>query len=129
MPFKTFWYTKNQVVFTEIVGDFTFEEMVCLNEEYAETYFTGYNKQIHLIADLRGMSNYPKNLVQIRDITRQTALQRELGWIILIGTGNALLKFLSATVFQLLHVKCKIVQTIEDAEKTLKRINFADSIQ
>ena len=127
MPYKTFWYEENRVVFAEILEDFTVEEMVSLNQEYDTIYFMEGHKPIHLIADLRGMSNYPKNLIQIRDITRQTALQPGLGSIILIGTDNALVKFLSTTIFQLLHVNCKIVGSLEEAEKILDNINFADS--
>ena len=43
------------------------------------------------------------------------------------GTENTLLKLISETVFQLLHIKCEIVQTLDDAEETLKRITVVNS--
>lgn len=116
MPYKTFWYEQDKIVFTEVVGDFTAAEMVSMNQEYVEKYFTKNGRTIHLIADLRAMVNYPKNLAQIRDATKITASQQGLGWIILIGTDNPFIKFVATTVFQLVRVNCKIVPTLEEAE-------------
>lgn len=127
MPYKTFWYKENEIVFTEVVGEFTVAEMVSMNQEYVENYFTGDGRKTHLIADLRAMDNYPKNLAQIRDATKMTASQEGLGWIILIGTDNPFVKFMATTVFQLVRVNCKIVATLEDAEDLLERVRFADS--
>lgn len=127
MPYKTFWYKENEIVFTEVVGEFTVAEMVSMNQEYVENYFTGDGRKIHLIADLRAMDNYPKNLAQIRDATKMTASQEGMGWIILIGTDNPFVKFMATTVFQLVRVNCKIVATLEDADDLLERVRFADS--
>lgn len=127
MPYKNFWYEENEIVFTELIGDFSVDEMIAVNKEYAETYFSNSNRIVHLIVDLQGMSNYPKNLGLIRDVSKQTAQQEGLGWIILIGADNPFVKFLGSTVFQLLHVNCKIVGTLEEAENILKRIEFAES--
>jgi len=126
MPYKTFWYKENQVVFAEFIGEFSIQEMYDLNREL-DIYFKSDGNTIHLIADLRAMTNYPKNLAQVRDATRRTANQPGLGWVLLIGSENPFLKFLVTTVFQLVRVNCKIVGSLEDAEDILRRVQFADS--
>lgn len=115
------------MVFTELIGDFTVEEMIHVNKDYAENYFMDVDQTVHLIVDLQGMSNYPKSLGQIRDVSKQTASQPGLGWIILIGAGNPFVKFLGSTVFQLLHVDCKIVATLEEADQVLERVRSVES--
>ena len=130
MPYKTFWYEENKVIFTEVIGNFTFEELQNCNQEFLDNYFESNENNgqpIHLIVDLRSMTDFPKKLGSVRDASRKTANFSQLGWLILIGVDNPLLKFLSTTILQLVRINCKIVQTLEEAEITLERVRFAEA--
>lgn len=129
MAFKTFWYKEDKILFTEVIGELTESDMFAFNREYNEIYMTDPAKKVHLICDLRGMDNYPKNLMRVRDATQKTATNPSLGWIILVGTDNPFIKFLATTVFQLVKINCKIVLTIEEAEQILDRVGFVNSTQ
>lgn len=125
MPYKTFWYKQDAILFTEVMGELTEEDMFAFNREYNEVYITDSRKKVHLICDLRSMDNYPKNLKRIRDASQNTARNPGLGWIILIGSENPFIRFLASTVFQMVKINCKIVGTLEEAEKLVERLEVA----
>ena len=129
MPYKSFWYRENRIVFTEVIGDFSTNEMISLNRQFNEVYFApDQQNPIHLIADIRAMSTDFENLALIRDITKQVAMHPALGWVILVGYDDSYFQSISKTIFQLLGVNCKLVQTLDEAEKTLEQFNYVNII-
>ena len=125
MPYKTFWLKEDRIVFAELVGEFAGEEMITFNEHLRDSYLVKGKPPVHIICDISSLVAYPRNVKMIRNGSEISMKHPNVGWVIIVGHDNRMLRFLSSTVFQLLGINFKMASSLEEAEKVLERVEAA----
>lgn len=121
---KSYWLEENKIAYIEYIGDFDDEGVIELNRFVAENYLDKGDPPVHNIIDASQLGSFPKNLSALREGSSYSVKHPNAGWMILVGFGsNPLLKFLSSAVSQVLGVKFKQVDTLEDAKSILRRVD------
>ena len=119
MPTETEWYLEDRVFISRAVGDITMEELVSM-DRVLETYIKQGKAPVHWILDTRKIGKPYLNL----GLARKTfAILRsdEFGWaIVCVAQSNRLMSFLATTVGQILGVRYRLVQNLEEAEVFLQ---------
>ena len=125
---KSYWLQEKKLAYIELIGDFDEDGVMRFNKFWAENYLDKGNAPVHTIIDAAGLINYPKNLGMLREGTSLSVKHPNTGWVLLVGfTGNPVLKFLSSAVSQVLGVRFKQVESLEDAKNVLSRVD--DSLE
>lgn len=121
---KSYWLEENKIAFIEYIGDFDDRAVIELNQFVAENYLEKGNPPVHNIIDATQLGSFPKNLSALREGSSYSVHHPNTGWILLVGFGsNPILKFLSSAVGQVLGIKFKQVETLEDAKSILRRVD------
>lgn len=121
---KSNWIEDGKIAYIELIGDFDEEGVTKFNTFWAENYLSKGNPPVHTIIDASGLTNYPKNLGMLREGSSISVKHPHAGWVLMVGfSSNPVLKFLSSAVSQVLGVKFKQVESLDDAKDVLRRIN------
>lgn len=95
-----------------------------LNRFIAENYLETGEAPVHNIIDATELGDFPKSLKVLRESSKYSVEHPNAGWNILVGfSSNPLLKFLSSAVSQITGVKFKQVDSIEEAQAVLRRVD------
>lgn len=122
--YKSYWIEDGVVAYIEFIGDFDELGIIEVNEHLRDNYLDKGSAPVHAIIDASGMTGYPRSLKVLQQSTAISVKHPNIGWVILIGFDNPLIKFLSTAVSQVLGVKFKQVETFEQAKEVLKRVDF-----
>lgn len=121
--YKSHWLDDQKVVFLEIVGDFDEAGMIEFNTHLRDEYLEKGDSPVHVIIDATALTSYPRSLSTLRTGTALSIGHPNIGWVILVGFDNPLVKFLASTVVQILGVKFKQVNSLELAKDVLSRVD------
>ncbi len=122
MPCKAFWHTEDFIVLAELLGTFTLEEMDGLNVQLLTQYLNKGESPVHIIADVRTVTQYPRNFTIIRKRIAKTLNHPAVGWVYLIGFDTVFLKHLGLMVMKsILDGRFKFVNSIQEAEEHLRQ--------
>ncbi len=122
--YKSYWLQDDTVVYIEFIGDFDDEGIIAVNTHLRDKYLIPGKAPVHAIIDASGMTGYPRSLKVLQQSTSISVKHPNIGWVVLIGFDNPLVKFFSTGVAQLLGVKFKQVESLEQAKDVLKRVDL-----
>ena len=121
--YKSYWMQDRKVAYFEIIGDFDEEGMTAFNEHMRDDYIALGEAPVHCIIDAGGLTGYPRSVAVIGKNTSKVLKHPNLGWIILVGFDNPIVKFMANMVVQILRVQYKQVKTLKEAKELLLRID------
>lgn len=116
MPYRIGWYREGEVVYLDMIGDITADEyqaaIACLVDEYEVR-----QRVFYTMIDNRHLESLPPlpKLVSVQMPERSS-------WLIVIGVKNRFFKFISTTASQILNWELKMVDSLDDALTTLRRV-------
>jgi len=122
MPYKLEWYRENNVVFFEMLGELTAEEIQEACVEVRDYYLEVGEPPVHMIVDPRGVNKYPREMRVIHRATGIYANHENFGWMVLIGIDNRISVFIANVVLQALGREFRLVENLEEAITVLDRI-------
>lgn len=116
MPAEISWYHENRIIYERFYGTITVEEMITLTQK-SEEYREAGIPLVHTIVDLSGIESFPKNLGAIRAAIKRPAHMERIGWIIIYGTQNPILKFFASAITQVFggQVRFRLCETLEQS--------------
>lgn len=118
------WLEEGVVTLVEYIGNFDNDSIKDLNIFVAENFLAHGQGPVHNIIDAKQLGDFPKNLNVLREGSKHSVEHPNAGWNILVGFNiNPVWKFLSSAVSQVLGVKFKQVDTIDEAKRVLQRID------
>jgi hypothetical protein len=120
MPYETFWYVENRVLYERLYGVLTIEELHALSKEALQYFETG-TERVHVLLDISHLEKYPTNLSQLRSVMVEDKHPR-LGWWVLIAT-NTFIRFIVSALSQVRSIHFRAVSSLDDAIKTLGEID------
>ncbi len=120
--YKSFWLEENEIVFIEMIGDFDNDAIIEMNTHVRDKYLAPASHKIHCVMDATGLSSYPNNLKVLHKATEVSVRHPNMGWVILVGFDNPILRFIGGAIGQILNVNFRQVKSLEEARKTLEHI-------
>jgi hypothetical protein len=121
--YKSYWLVDKRVAFLEIIGDFDEAGMIEFNTHLRDEYLEKGERPIHCIIDAAGLTGYPRNIGTLRRGTSISVNHPNIGWVVLVGFDNPLVKFLASAVVQILGIKFKQVESLAEAREILSRVD------
>lgn len=122
MAYKAFWYKENRVVYAELIGDFDAQEMIALNQHIRDEYLEKGEAPVHFICDATSLTGYPRNIKVIQEATQISMKHPAMGWAILVGVDNPLVRYLASIIAQVIGLRFKVAGSLQEAESILEKL-------
>lgn len=119
MPAEITWYYPQRLIYERFYGMITLDELDHIQTRFVNQLQEGI-APVHAIIDFRDVTDYPRNLLEIRRVLRPTSTE-PLGWVIIINQ-NALLQFLVTVLTQTVLRGSHFV-IVDDFETALAKIH------
>ncbi|MCU0497716.1 MAG: hypothetical protein MUF87_10225 [Anaerolineae bacterium] len=119
MPAEITWYYPQRLVYERFYGVITLEELDEIQNRFVDHLVNGI-APVHTIIDFREVTDYPRNLMEIRRVLHTTDTGK-LGWVIIINQ-NGLLQFL-VTVLTQTVLRGSHFLIVADFESALAKIH------
>ena len=115
MPYQVSWYVDQRVIYCSAFGIATIEDIHGLNHE-VQTRVREGQPLVHVVCDLKNIEKFPTNIAGMRKSLEQMDHER-MGWVIVVGAGNALLRFVASLITQFVipNVRLRMFDTFEQA--------------
>lgn len=120
MPFHIEWYQQNRVIFEKFFGNVTLDDVRGLNAQSSKMFIAG-TPLIHVIVDLSEVESFPRSMAAIKEAIKSRTTPDRLGWVLIFGTKNPILKFFVSVIAQVAgdRVRFRLMDTFEQAENFL----------
>ena len=119
MPYKMSWYYPSRIVLVEVIGDVDSSELSALGEELNRFLNEGQSP-IHVITDARNLGSFPTKAQDVRNALKNL---EAFGIDIIVGFKNPIAKFLATVMSRLSNFEVRLVDDMEQAENTLRRLD------
>jgi hypothetical protein len=124
MPISHRWFLENRIVLFKFSGSVTFEEVVSALEDSARIVNESEEEKVHFLHDWSQLERFPTNILQIRKETNAPIRDlRKLGWLVIFGAENRLLRYISQTVLQVFRIRFRMFTHAEDAIAYLRKMD------
>ena len=124
MPCELKWYLKDRVLLERLHGVVTLEDVKDSNVQLKALLASGV-APTHVIVDLSGVERFPTSLSTIKEFVKPVPNQEILGWVLIFGAQNSLLRFLASMVTQFTGDNVRM-RMFDDLTETLDFIRKQD---
>ena len=113
MPYQVSLYIDQRVIYSRAFGNATIDDIHHLNHE-VQTHVREGQPLVHVICELKDIEKFPTNIAGMRKSLEQMDQER-MGWVIVCGAGNALLRFVASLITQFVipDVRLRMFDTLE----------------
>jgi len=122
MAHEISWLVPNKVINMYVNGDMTLESLVAFSDDVIQHIEASDAPLVHLLIDERDMGGFPSQIKRVLD-SAQFLRHPRLGWFVIYGTDNKVLKFISYMVAQVAHIRHRRFVTQEEALAFLQTID------
>jgi len=103
MPCITDWLVENHIVSTKLPETLSLEELERNDGDILEYIQKG--ERVHLIIDVSLVKNFPMNLNAIQESSNRYLNLDSMGWVVVIGNNNPMIKFMSRMISRFTGVR------------------------
>ncbi len=123
MGIKLEWLLAGRVILHRNVGDVTATDLLDVDAPLNAMLLEGTQPEVHVIVLANPHGEGPMSL---RAFTAATWMRNErLGWTVVVGLENIVLRFVADAASQVFNMKTKFVDTPEEAIAVLKRVDLS----
>jgi len=122
MPHKIGWYIEGEVIYVQNRLETGAEEIHQLLKEINEYIAQSNRPLVHVINDLSQVTR-PSSLVETAQALKGVRPDPRMGWTIMIGEQDKLVKFMSSIARQLLRLRQRSFDTLPQALDFLRDID------
>ncbi len=122
MAYKTGWYIEGQVSYAQCISPCDAEEFRAGLEEIDVLLGQGQRPLIHTIVDLTRLEE-SIGLVQMAKAIRGRKPDPRVGWVIMVGEQNKVVRFSASVVRQILQMRQRSFDTLDEALDFLRDID------
>lgn len=125
MPAELSWYVPGHIAYIRITGQFTLGDLDAGVSVLLEYLGAAHQKQVHILHDVRAMSQTPLDLAPASDTTTQRLVMQpvfqhpHLGWWVMVGMDSPLLELLVVAIERPFAVQRHAVETLAAAHAFL----------
>jgi hypothetical protein len=120
MPFQSSWYVDKRVLYVELIGELTVEDLKGIVQMYYAIEET--DGPLHSITDTSKMTKFPTNPAQLAGAFKGYKGNSTSGWSIILS-NNALANFAMVFVAKFSDARYKTAHSVEDAVQFLSEID------
>jgi len=120
MAYEVSWFVDQRVVYFRSYGTATVEDIHNMNRD-TQAYVRAGQPLVHVLVDLSALEKFPTNLSGMRQSLQQMDHER-MGWVVVCGAGNALLRFVASLITQFVipNVRLRMFDTVEQGTAFLR---------
>jgi hypothetical protein len=122
MPYSMEWYIPGAIIFSNYSGYVTREEMRQSMIELTELMATTDRQIVHTISEVSEVTE-ALPLKQVMDVMREANYKPSNGWAITVGEKKPMVKFVSNLARQLLRMRTRTFDTMEEALAFLREVD------
>jgi hypothetical protein len=122
MAHEISWLVPNKVINMYVNGDMTLESLTAFSDDVIQHIEASDAPLVHLLIDERDMGGFPSQIKRVLD-SAQFLRHPRLGWFVIYGTDNKVLKFISYMVAQVAHIRHRRFVTQAEALAFLQTID------
>ncbi|MBE0690607.1 MAG: hypothetical protein IH587_10855 [Anaerolineae bacterium] len=122
MPVTTNWYVPNAVIYTRFSGEPTEDDIVSNSHAINVMVAESDRPRVHVLTDFTAVTTATPLAVILR-ASKFTRPHERIGWVITIGEQDPVIKLMAKIARQLVHLKTRGVDTVEDAIDILKSLD------
>ncbi len=124
MPVKTQWYVPEAVIYTQFSGETSIEDMHQYIRDAYRLSDLSNRSLVHVIADSSRVTK-GVNIKEVMKTVSSVKPHPKAGWNITIGEKDKLIRFTTDVARQLLHLRTRSFNTIDEALAFLKDIDHS----
>jgi hypothetical protein len=118
------WLIADKVVYVKFWGDVDVAEISVAFYRSNALSQESNNPPIHFLHDWSAVTSFPKKLHELYRLTKDVkGDSRLVGWVVVFGTENILMRFLGDVFFQLFKVRFKMFQNEDNAIAFLRGVD------
>lgn len=118
MPYTIDWYVPNRIIFVNLWGNHTIEELRQLDHDVVIRVEEG-NPLVHVVTDSRKLEQVPRSLHAVVD-SLNGMRHPSMGWIINVGDHSPFIKFMMIAVSRIMRIQFRLLNTMPQAFEMLK---------
>lgn len=128
MPYQLTWRVPQRVIYEQLSGQIGIGDIQDIQDLFHQ-YLAQGQAPVHLIVDMREVTDYPLNLAQIKN-QMITTDRTPLGWIMIVNQ-NPMPKFLTsvATQLSITNTRLRMVDSPEQAFALLQEYDPALQVE
>lgn len=123
MAHTTEWYLENRIILTEFSETLTIEGLVA-NDSVILDMVQGGQAPVHLVIDVRQLDEFPTNISKIRNSARRYLMLDNMGWMVVVGFDNPIIRFLSSVITQMTDINMIQVDDLDEAMARLQKVDL-----
>ena len=120
MPYKLFWTEEQTVIYFEIIGDFTKEEMLEACYRLRDEFLSATTTKTNMLIDAQNVTKHPQDLRMLNEATKIYSSHPNLGRMIFLGIGNPITRYITNVLFQIVGAQFRTVHNLEEALEVLR---------
>ena len=118
------WLIENKVVYVKFWGDISVEEIGVAFAKSNDLALASATPPVHYLHNWGEVTSFPRKLHELRRLTKNVkGDSRRIGWVVVFGTENMLMRFIADVFFQMFRVRFRMFLKSEDAIDFIKRID------
>jgi hypothetical protein len=122
MSHEISWLIPNKVINLHVIGDISLESLATFSQDIIQHIEASDAPLVHLLADERDMGGFPSQIKRVLDAAAFLRHPR-LGWFVIYGTDNKVLKFISYMVAQVTQIRHRRFVTQAEAFAFLQAVD------
>ena len=123
MPFEISWYQPHRVIYWQVWGQVTLEDVAQMRQGQ-QNFLSEGTMPVHTLANIGDVVDFPTDLRQLKEAL-DGVNHPHLGWILVVGTASPLKRFVTTTVTQIVipSVRLRMFNTMDEAIEFLKHVD------
>ncbi len=122
MAYKTGWYIEGQITYAQFISPSGVEELRAGLQELDRYAEQGQRPLIHTIVDLSRLEE-SIGLVKMAQAVKGRKPDPHIGWVIMVGEQNKVIRFTASVVRQILQMRQRSFDTLPEALDFLRDID------
>jgi len=123
MSIETSWLVENEVMVVKMSGTLTLDDMRKGTVTSLDALEHATSK-VHQIIDLSEVKSLPNNIAEFGKLAQPANEHPMMGWVIVHGIQNKLIKFIATMTGHVSKTKLKVVDSRQEAIDVLKRLDI-----
>lgn len=131
MPYSIEWYIDRRVTHQKLYDHITLDDVRGLNADSIAFQNAG-TPLVHMIIDISKVEKFPTNLASIREMMKKQGDAETVGWVLLVGAHNPVVRFIASIITQLSgeNIHFRLIDSLNEAidflhehDATLRNLN------
>ena len=123
MGYEIDWLVAGRVIKAEYFDELDLQTMIEIGDELVTMIDSADSPLVHVLMDTERVTQYPHQVAQLVKTANNIYRNPRIGWSIVYGREDRLMKFVMTTITGMFKVRFRIFNTQEDAFAFLNSVD------